>query len=353
MRSVVVCAVLSSACPGPIAVPDAGDPFAVAGAYGVGSRHLEVATDAGRLLPVEVWFPTAAATETFPVEAFEEGDRRTQLASWIAQAPEACTPRLARSTRDAAPIEGSLPLLVFSHCTECFRFSLHSVAERLASHGFVVAAPDHVGNTRFDAGAPLNDAFLAVRAADLSGVIDAMVSSPAPVSIDPSRIAAFGHSFGAVTTARLVELDPRVKAGFLIAAPADSVLNAGGLGRLQKPLSYLLAVEDNSISSFGNELIRDNFTKTKSPAWLIEVENAGHWSFSDIAMLGGAYKPGCGAGVRELDGGAFDFLDNDTARSIAQRSLTAWARFTLNGDEAAARALSENTPSGVVRVRKR
>ncbi len=332
---------------------DAGDVFAAAGAHGVGSRHFEVTTDAGRVLPVEVWFPTTTATESFPVEEFESGAQRTQLASWIGQAPEVCTPRLAHSTRAAAPIDGPLPLLVFSHCTECFRFSAHSIAERLASHGFVVAAPDHVTNTRFDAGAPLNDAFLAVRAADLSAVIDAMVAPGAPITIEPTRVAAFGHSFGAVTTARLVETDARVKAGFLIAAPADSVLNAGAIARLRKPLSYLLAVEDNSISSFGNELIRDNFTKTKTPSWLIEVENAGHWSFSDIAMLGGAYRPGCGTGARELDGGSFDYLDNELARSIAQRTLTAWARFVLSNDEAAGKALSVATPDGVVHVRKR
>jgi hypothetical protein len=238
---------------------DAGvDPYTAPGRFAVGSRHLIVTVgDAGRVLPVELWYPASGTTESFPVETFEDGARRTQLAGWIAQAPEACTPRLAHSTRDAPRADGSsFPLLVFSHCTECFRFSLHSVAERLASHGFVVAAPDHVENTRFDATAPLTNAFLDVRAADCSGVIDALLAPSAPLPIDPSRIAAFGHSFGAVTTAKLVEKDARVRAGLLIAAPADSpFLNGGALPRVTKPLSFLLAMEDNSISVLGNEFI--------------------------------------------------------------------------------------------------
>lgn len=349
----LVVAFTAVACSTP-SVPDAGgDPFDAPGRFAAGNKHLTITVDGGRVLPVEVWYPATGATDSFPVENFEDGARRAQLASWISQAPEACTPRSAHSTKDAPPIEGALPLLVFSHCTECFRFSLHSVAERLATHGYVVAAADHVTNTRFDATAQLNDAFLAVRAADVSGVIDHFTSASAPVSIDSKRIGVFGHSFGAVTTAKVVELDSRVKGGLLIAAPADSaILNLGGLMKITKPLSYLLAVEDGSVGFFGNEFIRDNFRGTAKPTWLVEVDNAGHWSFSDIAMLGGSYKPGCGESTREVDGGAFTYLDNDVSRSIAQRMVTAWARFTLDGDESAAAALSTWKTPGV-RSRKR
>lgn len=346
----VLLALLLIGCSAPSQV-DAGDPFLARGPYASGSRHLSITTDAGRTLPVEVWYPATGSTGSFPVEAFEDGARRTQLASWIAQAPEACTPRTAHSTRDAPAADGSFPLLVFSHCTECFRFSLHTVAEHLASHGFVVAAPDHVGNTRFDGGAPLTNAFLEVRASDISGVIDSMSST---AQVDPARIAVFGHSFGAVTTAKVVERDSRVRGGFLIAAPADSpILNAGALPRITRPLSFLLAMEDNSISFLGNEFIRDNFTKAQRPTWLIEVENAGHWSPSDIAGLGGSFLPGCGDGVRDLDGGVFTYVDNELGRQITKRSVAAWATFLLKDDSAAATALSTETPAGIVHVRAR
>ncbi|PZR05580.1 MAG: hypothetical protein DI536_32220 [Archangium gephyra] len=349
---VVLFAALSacSSTPG----PDAGvDVWNNAGPYAVGVKTITVETDGGRVLPVEVWYPAAASARggTFAVEDFESGAHRETLSSWLAATPERCSPRSALGARDADVFDASpRGLIVFSHCTECFRFSMHSLAARLASHGFVFAAADHVTNTGFDSTAQLNDAFLAVRANDVSAVITAMLEGPLPV--DSSRVAVVGHSFGAVTTARVVELDSRVRAGFLIAAPADSpFLNSKGITRIQKPLSWLLAMEDNSISFIGNEFIRENFVKVPRPNWLVEVENAGHWSFSDIAGLGGSYRPGCGDGLRDPDGGAFTYLDNDVARAIAHRTITAWAAFVLDGNEAAKVALGEAQAETHVRAR--
>ncbi len=343
--------------------------FDVRGPFAVGSARTVIDNrDGGRALPVELWYPATKAAEAeaaagFPVEQFEEGARRIQLAAWVSQAPEQCTPRLAHSARDATPAPATepWPLLVFSHCTECFRFSLHSIAERLASHGFVVAAPDHVDNTRFDATAPLSNAFLAVRADDVSRVLDSLLdanASQVPSSLrgklDPAKVGVVGHSFGAVTAGKVVERDARVRGGFLIAAPVDSpFLNSGSLAAITRPLSYLLALEDNSISYVGNGFIRDNFTKGPKPSWLIEVKDAGHWTFSDIAGLGGAYLPGCGAGMRDPDGGVFTYLDNGLGRRIAQRSVTAWAAQLLRNDGEAAAALSIGDPANTVTVRRR
>lgn len=345
-----------------------GDPFDAPGPFAVGSTHTTITrADAGRVLPVELWFPAteaarAEAVAGFPVEAFELEPRRTQLAGWIQQAPAVCIPRLAHSARDATPTDaGSFPLIVLSHCTGCFRFSLHTLAERLASHGFVVAAPDHVDNTRFDNTENVTDAFLAVRAADLASVLDALLdaqSSETPASLrgrlDATRVGVMGHSYGAVTAGKLVEFDARPRAGFLIAAPVDSpFLNHGSTPQVHRPLSWLLALEDNSISYLGNQFIRDNFVQTPRPAWLLEVENAGHWSFSDIAGLGGDYLPGCGTGLRDPDGGAFTYLDNDVARAIAARAVTAWAKTVLLDDADAGATLSTATPPDLVHVRQR
>lgn len=358
---------LATGCVGASA-QDAGVDYDVSGPFAVGSVHTTIHNrDGGRALPVELWYPSVAAARAeaaagFPVEEFEDGERRTQLAAWISQAPELCTPRQAHSARGAAVAAGSpWPLLMMSHCTEGFRFSMHTLAERLASQGFVVAAPDHVDNTRFDAGAPLSNAFLAVRADDVSSVLDALLdasSGEVPEALrgklDATRVGVVGHSFGAVTAAKVVELDARVRGGFLIAAPADSpFLNSGGLAQIHRPLSYLLALEDNSISYVGNGFIRDNFAKGPRPSWLLEVSEAGHWTFSDIAGLGGAYLPGCGSGVRDPDGGSFTYLDNEVGRRIAMRAVTQWAAQLLRDDAAAATALGISEASGTVRVKHR
>ena len=357
---------LASGCVASPAI-DAGS-FERAGPHRVGSMHTTIHNrDGGRPLPVELWYPavSAAAAEAsagFPMEEFEEAPRRAQLAEWIAEAPELCTPRLAHSARNAPVATGApWPVLLFSHCTECFRFSMHSLAERLASHGFVVAAPDHVENTRFDATAPLTDSFLAVRAGDLASVLDALLdpnSREVPEALrgqlDSARVGVVGHSFGAVTAGKFVELDARVLAGFLIAAPVDSpFLNSGSIKRVTRPLSFLLAMEDNSISFLGNGFIRDNFVKAPRPTWLIEVAESGHWTFSDIAGLGGDYQPGCGTGMRDPDGGVFTYLDNDLGRSVAQRYVSAWAAHVIRGEVEAGVALSESVPANVVLVKKR
>ncbi|MFT3713236.1 MAG: hypothetical protein QM817_36740 [Archangium sp.] len=359
MRLALLAVLSFSACPAP-SMNDAGvsDPFDQPGPFPVGVTTLSTTTDAGRTLNVEVWYPTvesarAASEAGFATEEFEsDAARRSQLAMWISQAPEKCTPRRAFGARDAEFASGSRGLLVFSHCTECFRFSMHSVAERLASQGWIIAAPDHLQNTRFDGTAPISNAFLATRASDISGVIDLMVSS-SRFTVDAQRIAVFGHSFGAVTTGKVVEQDARVRAGLLFAAPVDSpFLNSGAAPRVMKPLSWVLAMEDNSISYLGNGFIRDNFTHVPKPNWLVEVENAGHWTFSDIAGLGGDYLPGCGDGKRDPDGGAFTYLDNDDGRRIAQRTAAAWAKFVLDGDEAAGTALSVER-DGITHVKRR
>ena len=83
------------------------------------------------------------------------------------------------------------------------------------------------------------------------------------------------------------------------------------------------------------------------------MSEAGHWSFSDIAALGGTYLPGCGDGMRDPDGGVFTYVDNDLARKIAERTLGAWAAQLLLDDASAGAALSVGVPSAQVQVKHR
>jgi predicted dienelactone hydrolase len=50
----------------------------------------------------------------------------------------------------ATPAPGSWPVIVFSHGFGGIRFQSYFLTERLATHGFIVIAPDHPGNTLVD-----------------------------------------------------------------------------------------------------------------------------------------------------------------------------------------------------------
>ena len=346
----------------PGAADAAVDP-ARAGDYVVGTARIEVLAAGDRTLPVQLWYPAvesarAEAEQGRPTEDFEPaGEKHDQLAKLVAEAPEICTRKTmnAADAPDALPRAKAWPLLVFSHCMDCIRFSAFSIAEHLASLGFVVAAPDHVDGTLYENTGTLNAEFLKTRAADIQSVIDVLLDAGAravPKSLrgrlDADRIGVFGHSYGSVTTGLVLQNDPRVKAGVMIAAPPESPLLAGvSIKQIGVPGMFIEATEDGSISAAGNLLIESNYNAYPEPAWLIKVEDAGHWSFSDIAGLGGTFKPGCGMGTR-ANLAPFTYLDIELAREIAESYIAAFFAQELLGDAVAGAYLKKATPADVV-----
>ncbi len=164
----LVAAILAAAC-GNDAEPELDPRYESPGAFGVGNATLTMTDDSrDRTLTVEVWYPQQGSGQGTPVEEFvvSTADQATYQ-GLLEEAPVGCPSTQAGSTRDAISAgDEPLPLLVFSHCHNCVRFSSFAIAERLASHGFVVAAPDHAGNTLFDdlagTGVELNTEFLHV-----------------------------------------------------------------------------------------------------------------------------------------------------------------------------------------------
>jgi predicted dienelactone hydrolase len=197
-----------------------------AGPYPPGTRALTL-TDAARArtLPTQVWYPAVAEAAPavaagFPVVEYETGANRTRLTELLAAADPTCPTATAHAARDAAPAAGSFPLIAMSHCHECTRFSTATVAERLASHGFVVIAVDHVGNTLWDqpSGLPIDTTTLALRVGDVRFALDAALNGVVPAElhaiVDPTRVGVVGHSFGAVTAGKVAQDDPRIGAAW-------------------------------------------------------------------------------------------------------------------------------------------
>ena len=98
------------------------------------------------------------------------------------------------------------PLVVLSHGNASSALSLDWLGYHLASHGYLVAAVNHHGNTAAEPGGPIPQGFGAVweRPRDLSILIDKMLGDPffGP-HVDADRIGAAGHSSGGATVLEL------------------------------------------------------------------------------------------------------------------------------------------------------
>ena len=132
------------------------------------------------------------------------------------------------------------------------------------------------------------------------------------------RVTVVGHSFGGVTAGLVLMNDARPKAGLAIAVPMENpLLPAVSLAQIHVPLLFFLATEDHSIGPIGNTILRQNFTNANPPVTIVEVADAGHWSFTNICGLVADFEAGCAAApTREGDGTAFEYVDIDSGGSI-------------------------------------
>jgi len=352
-------------------VPEA-QRYAGPGSHAPGHRTLKVKDKArDRELVIEVWYP-AGGRETTAIAPGDLQDfgatdaERTKLVALLADAPTQCTARHTRANRDAeVQAAGKLPLVAFSHCHGCTRFSSFSVAERLANLGMIVVAPGHAGNTMWSAIdgklAPLNNDTLKTRAADLRFAIDLLLNDPdklLPAELrgvaDADRVGVLGHSFGSVTAGYVAQTDPRIKVAAGLAAPMQNPLIPGvDITKVKVPLLLMLMREDNSITEFGNKLIRDNFAAAPGPAWKVELDDAGHWSVSDICALRDEFTAGCGAAKRQTDLSDFTYLPVADGIAITARWVGAFFAAHLQQDAAATTLLAADPQDSRAHVQRR
>jgi predicted dienelactone hydrolase len=114
----------------------------VRGPFAVGVRTTDlVDPERERPLAVETWYPADAAHAGADL-ATDTKDRYRLI------------PGLPHTTqdavRDARPATGRFPLVAFSHGFGSHRRQSTFLCTHLASHGYVVAAVDHTGNTTID-----------------------------------------------------------------------------------------------------------------------------------------------------------------------------------------------------------
>jgi len=268
---------------GPAPAPDAIGPWDV----GRTTLSLPGGPD-GRELPLDAWYPVDPEdAQGVPFSVYD-----------LVFAGLESTVAL-----DSPPISqaGPFPLVVFSHGSGGLRFQSFFLAEALASHGFLVVAPDHVGNTALDlltGGSLPLDTVAELRPQDVSFMIDTILDRSADSgdffagAADGRRIGVTGHSFGAFTALAMasgfgpVPADPRVDAIAPI-APATAVLSDADLARIDAPTLVVGGTED-TVTPIDPNSTRAFQEVPARPRFRVDVRDAGHASFTDICAVGDA-----------------------------------------------------------------
>jgi dienelactone hydrolase len=212
-----------------------------------------------RVLDTYVWYPAPAGSG--PVDAATGG---------VLDAPV----DLSR---------GPYPVVMFSHGSCGFPTQTTFLWPLIASYGFVVVAPPHPGNTIAEfptCGTAQAQVYSALeRPADIRYALDQMLAasadpaSPFAGALDGSRVGMSGHSFGGFTTYQVATQDARIKAA-LPMAPAIPASNPV----LTMPSLTMLSTLDSYVD---DPAIRDAYGRAHAPKYLVEIQNTGHFAYSN------------------------------------------------------------------------
>lgn len=128
------------------------------------------------------------------------------------------------ATPDAPAIAGAKPLVVISHGNGGSNLGHHDLATYLASHGFVVATLNHLGDYFRDTSKVGSIEVLAGRPVQVKATITALLDDPRwKTLIDPARIGVAGFSAGGYTALMVAGARPQFSrfVGFCQRYPQD------------------------------------------------------------------------------------------------------------------------------------
>lgn len=315
-------------------------------------------TKKDRSLLTEIWYPATDETKDLP---------KNRLLDFFLRGADAALPILLQAAfdvdikkmdesfknfavRDARIRDGLFPLVLFSHGNGGLRFQNAFLCEHLASHGYIVAAPDHTGNAACtyvdgqlvaynDAG---RDQAATDRPLDIRFLIDVFqrLASGADSRflgrIDMSRIAVAGHSFGGYTSTWAADTEPRVRAIIPMAGVAKERT------RFDCPALVMVATEDKTMGLEGNERIRRYYEDSKGPRHFVEFKNAGHFSFTEMYQFKPDFGDGVGSGKRIASGEPVAYTPMDVMFPLVNGYATAFLGKYLKNLDAYDAYLTEN-----------
>jgi predicted dienelactone hydrolase len=260
------------------------------GTYGVGVTTIDlVDTSRGttangdarasndRKLPIEVWYPIGASTQ-----------------------PEM---RDAPLDKNDAPY----PLIIFAHGLSGNRRQSVSFTQHLASHGYIVAAPDfplsHLGTP---GGPRLGDVLEQPK--DVSFVIDQLLVFNGQEghllnrAIDGKKIGMSGHSLGAMTT--LLDIygpnrDARISAALPFSTPGCFFPDGFG-GNVSVPMMAVGGTNDLITPPSSADRA---YTVAHAPRYLFHIKGGDHVRFADVNLSDGELN--AIGGLQSLFGSTF------------------------------------------------
>ncbi len=261
----------------------------VPGPHRVGVVTLELA-DArvqGRKFPLDVWYPVDPARLDPDVVPGNE---------------QPMADPYGPGHLDAPPARGPFPLIAFSHGNGGVRRQSTFLTTHLASFGFVVVSPDHVGNTLFDAPAQSPKArrqrhreVRGNRPRDLEAAIaTALTPDPRWPAVDAGRIGVLGHSFGGWTALKMPLRDPRIRAVCGLAPTSEPFVGRHAFepGELpfERPIPTLLVAGIDDVLVDLETSVRPLFERLAPPTALVGVERLDHFHFCNgIEFLHGRH----------------------------------------------------------------
>jgi len=328
----------------PVDEPPVAAPSDQAGPYEVGATTIRFVDHRDKFLAIEVWYP-ALPEEGAELEPYEE----LQL--------------LAATYRDAPQdLRGApYPLVAFSHGYGGIRYQSSDLVTHLASHGFVVAAVDHIGNTLLDLDEDAATRVAVERPEDISVMVD-IVGDLLPSLVQPDDgFAMVGHSFGGWTTlvvggglldrefvlahcaehdergcrffdpdnAATADLeqatpDPRARVAVALAPGLAYSFGPAGVGLAGNVPTLVQGGTADADMPYETE-IRPVYEALGGDASLASLAGAGHFGgFSDLCLL---------LPLDECNGAADGWMEPDRAQELTRVLTTAWIRSRWLGEE--------------------
>jgi predicted dienelactone hydrolase len=189
---------------------------------------------------------------------------------------------------------GKRKLIVFSHGSEGVSTQSTPLMETLASYGYVVVAPEHIGNSQGSPGDPFEVA-ARNRFNDVSFIIDTVFawgrdeSNDLFGAFDESGVGVTGHSFGGWTSIASAtgwdgaKGDERVAAIAPISGVIEDRFPADVLAALSLPVLLLGGTKDTEVPISNNEYAYANLS---SPAYQVDIKEATHTHFANVCAIG-------------------------------------------------------------------